>query len=324
MVATSDYKAGTITLTNGSATVTGTATAFDSIAMAREGDMLIDIPGAQGHEAVLGDDAKNTGNSTLTLTKNWEGPTLANVAYRLRYHWDANRWTAVSIELLALLKNGILSGLASITGGANKLPYMTGPTAWSTVNFLAWAQTFLGANNQGEAQDALGATATGKSLFTATNAAAVRTAAGMTAVGSSVATAVDAAAVRTAAGIVPVGDVATGAYFQRGSNANGEFVRFQDGTQICWRRITGLGPINTAWGSGMFISSAYSSYSYPATFIAAPVDVVTVGADGVPAIALVQNGSSTSAFSPFYLARGVSSASTAMVASLTSIGRWKA
>ena len=32
--------------------------------------------------------------------------------------------------------------------------------------------------------------------------------------------------------------VPTGAVIQRGSNANGEFVRFADGTQICWQSVT--------------------------------------------------------------------------------------
>ncbi|MWB89192.1 phage tail protein [Pseudomonas aeruginosa] len=35
--------------------------------------------------------------------------------------------------------------------------------------------------------------------------------------------------------------VPTGAVIQRGSNANGEFVRFADGTQICIRQIAGSG-----------------------------------------------------------------------------------
>ena len=34
------------------------------------------------------------------------------------------------------------------------------------------------------------------------------------------------------------GGVPTGAVIQRGSNANGEFVRFADGTQICWHNLT--------------------------------------------------------------------------------------
>ncbi|MNO65280.1 hypothetical protein D3C76_560280 [compost metagenome] len=34
------------------------------------------------------------------------------------------------------------------------------------------------------------------------------------------------------------GGVPTGALLQRGSNANGEFIRLADGTQICWGLIT--------------------------------------------------------------------------------------
>ena len=33
------------------------------------------------------------------------------------------------------------------------------------------------------------------------------------------------------------GGVPTGAVVERGSNANGEYVRFADGTQICWHLI---------------------------------------------------------------------------------------
>jgi hypothetical protein len=43
------------------------------------------------------------------------------------------------------------------------------------------------------------------------------------------------------------GGVPTGAIIERGSNANGEFVRFADGTQMCWRKAT-LPDIDT-WGT---------------------------------------------------------------------------
>lgn len=98
-----DFTAGTITLTNGSPNVTGTGMLFQSAADARPGDMLIDIPGANGHEAVI---AEATGETTLTLTRNWEGPDLYNVAYRLRFQPDGSRYTAVAVELLDKLSNG--------------------------------------------------------------------------------------------------------------------------------------------------------------------------------------------------------------------------
>ena len=55
---------------------------------------------------------------------------------------------------------------------------------------------------------------------------------------------------------------------QPGSNANGEFVRFADGTQICWHSITRTGiDIDTSLG-GVFLSDVYT-WNYPATFLGA-------------------------------------------------------
>lgn len=53
------------------------------------------------------------------------------------------------------------------------------------------------------------------------------------------------------------GGVPTGAIIERGSNANGEYVRFADGTQICWALIT------LTYTSG---SRLDSQWTYPAVF----------------------------------------------------------
>lgn len=98
-----DYTEGTITLTTGLSTVSGTGMLFESTADVRAGDMLIDIPGAGGNQAVI---LSVGGESSLTLTKPWEGPSLANVAYRLRFQPDGSRYTAVSVELLDKLSRG--------------------------------------------------------------------------------------------------------------------------------------------------------------------------------------------------------------------------
>jgi len=52
----------------------------------------------------------------------------------------------------------------------------------------------------------------------------------------------------------------TGAVIERGSNTSGEYVRYADGTQICWRKV-----------SHDFSSSGNVLYSYPAAFAAGPV-----------------------------------------------------
>jgi len=56
------------------------------------------------------------------------------------------------------------------------------------------------------------------------------------------------------------GGVPTGAIIERGSNANGEYVRFADGTQIC--------RLDTRFTGGSVVS--YLDWTYPATFLTAP------------------------------------------------------
>ena len=54
-----------------------------------------------------------------------------------------------------------------------------------------------------------------------------------------------------------VGGVPTGAGFERGANVNGEYVRFADGTQICWHTITTS-------------DNGYVTWTYPIAFSSAP------------------------------------------------------
>lgn len=61
----------------------------------------------------------------------------------------------------------------------------------------------------------------------------------------------------------------TGAAIERGSNANGEYVRFADGTQIC--TIAGLSVSNASTATGSLYRSGSVYWSYPAAFVALPV-----------------------------------------------------
>ncbi|MDZ4134948.1 MAG: DUF2793 domain-containing protein [Paracoccaceae bacterium] len=67
----------------------------------------------------------------------------------------------------------------------------------------------------------------------------------------------------------------TGAIIERASNANGEYVRFADGTQHCTRTDLGAASANLADGS--LFRSADVVWTFPAAFAAAPV--VTGSAD---------------------------------------------
>jgi hypothetical protein len=116
--------------------------------------------------------------------------------------------------------------------------------------------------------------------------------------------------------------VPTGAVIERGSNANGEYVRFADGTQICTRFIPigGTPPITLAYGA-LFQSNVDIAWDYPAAFIAQPVigGAVTGGLAftwlGLGSAGSSQTGANFVAFSP------VSSGAVTMT-TLSAVGRW--
>jgi len=93
---------------------------------------------------------------------------------------------------------------------------------------------------------------------------------------------------------------------ERGANANGDYVRLADGTQICWRSLTG------ATGAG-------SNWTFPATFSAPPV--VTGNAVSVVLSAVCLDAAPGVA-GAVVSARNSSGARRADVMHLQACGRW--
>lgn len=108
MAVLSDITTGTISVANGSATVTGVGTAWQ-IEGFREGDFFIAI-GAQLVAVILSVNS----NTSITLTKPWEGATLSGAPYRLRYQADGERVTAKAQQLIESLTDGFLSDLVDL------------------------------------------------------------------------------------------------------------------------------------------------------------------------------------------------------------------
>lgn len=61
----------------------------------------------------------------------------------------------------------------------------------------------------------------------------------------------------------------TGAVVERGSNANGDWLRLADGTQLCWR--SGLSAANAGTADGALFRSANVGWTFPVAFSAVPV-----------------------------------------------------
>lgn len=110
--------------------------------------------------------------------------------------------------------------------------------------------------------------------------------------------------------------VPTGAVIERGSNANGEYVRFADGTQICTSGFTASG-VTVAAGS--LYKSAPFTWTFPAAFSAGPAVAGAAAAadgrwlsyDGTPG---------TTSVSLIWM--GAASVVGGTVGRATAIGRW--
>lgn len=113
--------------------------------------------------------------------------------------------------------------------------------------------------------------------------------------------------------------VPAGAIIERGSNANGEYVRFADGTQVCFAsKSDASAAISNAYLGGF--RSAGLSWTFPAAFASAPFPSASPGDinSGFDAAAV---GPSTTSTTYIYTAVTSQAAATRTVY-LIAIGRW--
>lgn len=130
-------------------------------------------------------------------------------------------------------------------------------------------------------------------------------------------TAADMPAVRAMVGAVSQsGGVATGSIVEKGSNANGEYMKLADGTQVCWRLNFGNYTATTASGS-LFTGSSDQSWTFPASFPAKPW--VGSGAENHVRICTGAAADGTSATLRQY---STTSSGTGVSFNAVAIGRW--
>lgn len=118
-----DITAGTLTLTNGSTAVTGTGTAWLASAL-RQGDVIIWAEGADGFQMPILADVPSS-QTALTLVNPWPGPTLTDVAYRIRFQWDSSRVSGQIRQLTDRLDNGNIVAFTGLEGPG--VPVFDGP-----------------------------------------------------------------------------------------------------------------------------------------------------------------------------------------------------
>jgi hypothetical protein len=102
-----------------------------------------------------------------------------------------------------------------------------------------------------------------------------------------------------------------------GSNANGSYIQFDDGTMICWFSSSTLLTTNT--GQGAWFVSPTTALTFPVAFIATPIiNASTLGANATPAVSINAESNTTATL------RLIGSANnyTGYVR-YSAIGRWK-
>lgn len=104
-----------------------------------------------------------------------------------------------------------------------------------------------------------------------------------------------AAGAQTVGTVSQSGGLPTGAVIERGANANGEYLRLADGTQICWRKITlTTQDLNTAFGSLYRSANLLSAnQTYATSFIAPPACAVSVNTEGLTAMQAIGGAGDT-------------------------------
>lgn len=116
-----------------------------------------------------------------------------------------------------------------------------------------------------------------------------------------------------------VGIVTSGSIFESGSNANGAYIRFADGTQICFGLVTRACAVTSLAGTVYYGYSA--SIGFPASFISSPAFFCQSYSSGV--ITWDGAGGSTSAVGQPLMMSPSSLASRNYSCNYLAIGKWK-
>ena len=120
-------------------------------------------------------------------------------------------------------------------------------------------------------------------------------------------------------------ELASKGIVESGSNANGNYIKYGDGTMLCWKRKEVTVAINHAWGSLYENQTPEALGNYAQEFISKPMIQASIAPDvGYPGalIARVEQGTESS-FGNVVLLRPVSTSSQTYQVDLLAIGQWK-
>lgn len=281
------YRTGTVAITNGALAVTGSGTNF--IANVQAGDAIL-LPDGRIYEV-----AAITSATALTLASVYLGITASGQAYAIVPTRGLVQRLIQQIQTWNDAQQGYIDGpLAGRFGnGSASLPALAAAADVDTGMFFPAANTLAWATGGVER---LRLSSSGLQANSGSGLSQVYSRANLL------------GTVSQASG------VPTGAIIERGSNANGEYVRWADGTQICTiSALATSGSTDTMW---MFPAA----FTYPAD-PGRPVVMGTVPTTVANGYRLLIGGLASGS-SILVNAVNTSNARVATVVNLTAMGRW--
>lgn len=288
---TSPYVTGTVSVTAGSAVVTGTGTAWATALVAGG---LFGLDSSNGNPVPI---LSVDGNTQLTLAKPWRGTTAAGQGYWIVRDTAYLQQQTVNAQALSTyiqrLDNAALTALAGLDPSADKFAYFTGANSGALADIKAKGRDIMSAADMlgllGKLGPVFGGpppSPTGANVglsegdFNTINVPGVYSIAGTWAngpTGTATWTAILEVRGRNGSnlyyqtlyhslfgvferwtqetggltwpnawyskprgivgGVAQSSGMPTGSILERGNNANGDYIRFADGTQICWADV---------------------------------------------------------------------------------------
>ncbi|MAU22535.1 MAG: hypothetical protein CMH13_18730 [Martelella sp.] len=264
-----NYTTGTITLTNGSAAVTGNGTGWATALIA--GGVI--YPQAAGNPLPI---ASVDSDTAITAATEWVGAT-GTYAYALQRQDDANQVIANAAALadyIQRLDNETLSALAGLTPAADKLAYFSGASTATLTTLTSFARSLLDDANASTALTTLGVSAFAKTLLDDTDASAALTTLGVSAFAKTLLDDIDASAARETLGAassaalsnyLPVGGTAANASAVGGAplsslaRAASDYIYGPNATKVLFPTGSSISMIYSnhvrfAWDDGFYYS----------------------------------------------------------------------
>ncbi|MFN3356265.1 MAG: hypothetical protein ACK418_09650 [Pseudomonas sp.] len=308
-------RSGTVAVQNGSTTVVGTG--LDFAASSRVGDSFIGPDGASY-------EVSNVASATvISILPAYKGATASGADYAIM---PVQGYDKMLSDAFNSLNNQFGPKLAALgtTGNYDVLPAAKGGTGLAALS--AFIQAFLATADTAAGRSALVAAKSGANtditslggLTTALSLAQGGTG------GTTQATARTGLGLGAAALVDVVGLMTNGAIIESGSNSNGEYTLYQDGTAIVTRTAV-LGTVTVTTASGpIFVTSVPSAArAIPITLTALHYWDIRIIASSAQCWVTSAADSTLASWPAFYIHSAASGTPT-MTAKFFAKGRWKA